>query len=234
MAGQINRLGPDWLDKHIANKKNATVYKVEYGTAEFVPAKTVVERLNTLADVIKVIRKEHPEWTVGDQRRHILTTVPNMKDFYRTHKTFFLTITRPDLSMEQAEEMYRLCYYRQLSEEGKMSAEEAEDIAKAFVTGNHLRPLTPEQQLEHQKTGKVPDDAFDRSKMGYLMNRFKLTMKDSDTGETVTPGDSSLNEDGMAGLPIIPEPLPKNPPVKPSTKSLRNKQKQEARRQKSK
>lgn len=241
-AGEVRRLGPDWLQKHISEKKNAVVYEVSYEKVEFVPAAVVTQRLNELKDVIAKLREEYPDWTVGDHRRHILKTYPDMMKFYRTHKTFFLTMTRPDLTMGQADEMYRLVYYRELSESGKLSDAEAEELAKAFVTGNHMRPMTPQQQLEFKKTGKVPEEVFDKSKMGYMMNRFKLKMKDKVTGESIEAGsgaacngDVDVNEDGIADAPFktvppSPEDLGMEPP-KESSKRKKEQERKQARRE---
>lgn len=241
-TAEVKRLGPDWLDKHLANKKNATVYKVEYDSAEFVPAATVVQRLNELKDIIAKLREEHPDWKVGDHRRHILKEYPEMLQFYKTHKTFFLNITRPDLTMQQADEMYRLCYFRELSEQGKLSESEAEDLAKTFVTGNHLRPMTPQQQMEYKKTGRVPDEVFDKNKMGYLMNRFKLKMTDKQTGESIEVGPAAkqavdVNEDGIGDKPFqtaqppAEEETGDKPVPKTSSKSKREEERKKARRE---
>lgn len=237
-TGEVRRLGPDWLQQHISNKDNATVYKVEYQTADFVPAATVVERLNELKDIIAKQRAEHPDWTVGEHRRAILREHPHMQQFYRTHKTFFLTITRPDLTMQQADEMYRLCYFREMSESGKISMQEAEDLAKSFVTGNHLRPLTAQQQLEYKKTGKLPEDVFDKQKLGYLFKRFKLQMTDSETGESIEAGPAAaVNEDGLANVPFKPKTIEeiqeeeRQLQEKESSKSKKAQEKREAKRQ---
>ena len=84
----------------------------------------------------------------------------------------------------------------------------------------------------YKRTGKVPESAFDKRKLGYLMNRFKLSMKDSDTGQII---DTSVNEDGVADQKFAPPsqdaPEPSHAPPQESTKSKRKKEKREARRQ---
>jgi hypothetical protein len=99
---------------------------------------------------------------------------------------------------------------------------------------HHKRALTPAQQQEYQKTGRIPDDAFDKKKAAYMMKQFKLTLVDKDTGKTIETGpqEDPLNLDGLADQPFQTQPPPSEPPKeKESSKSKKKREQREKKRE---
>lgn len=175
-VNQVTRLGPNFLKDYLKNNPNAFAYDVTYGSAEFVPAMTVVQRLNELKDIFKKERLAHPERTLKEHRQAIIDNYPDMKKFSETHPTYYESMTNPKLTMGEAKRMYHMCYLKDQMEKGELTEQEAEIQMRDYLLKEVGKPLTPEQQLEYQRTGQLPEGLRDELTMARVGRKLGLQL----------------------------------------------------------
>lgn len=152
------------LDKYLQEKAKNGAIVLERKTKKLVnvkPAEIVRELVKILLTLVINLKEEKPNLNHDDTIKEIINNNPQMKDFYKTHRTIFERVCDPKVQEKEIQEIFKIIHIRKQVEEGQISEQEGRLLTYQVAAQNHMHKMTDEQIKEYEETKKIPDGIID-------------------------------------------------------------------------